>query len=195
MLKNASEALAQPPRRRHEEHEGAIDLAQVKRDLRAQIGSACCHPSFPAQNRTPGTTSCSIGSMLPDLSRSVRRYRTSLPQLPAVREARSERLTQAARRLPIGTQTVVLDELSAAGAILAEAESREADCVVVGTRRPSSWLDEFGSRRVATEVIERAACSVIVLPLDQERPASLALGAEHRDAASASLAGLPPFAS
>ena len=110
----------------------------------------------------------------------------NLSQPFAVHEARSEQLLLAAQQLPIGTQTVVFDELSSAGAILAEAEAREADCVVVGTRPPQSWLDEFSSSRVANQIIERAACSVLVLPLDPGRQASMGQPTAARQPALAS---------
>jgi nucleotide-binding universal stress UspA family protein len=92
------------------------------------------------------------------------------PPLRAARAARSEQLAQAAERLPVDARAVVLDEFSSAGAILAEVAARDADYVVVGTRRRKTWLDEFASGHVANEVIARAPCSVIVLPLDERHP-------------------------
>lgn len=101
------------------------------------------------------------------------------PPLRAVRAARSELLGQAAERLPVDAEVVVLDEFSSAGAILAEAKARDADYVVVGTRRRKTWIDQFASGRVASEVIASAPCSVLVLPLGEKR----SLWASH-----------PPFA-
>lgn len=91
------------------------------------------------------------------------------PPLRAVRGARSELLARAAERLPVEAEAVILDEFSSAGAILAETKARDADYVVVGTRRRKTWLDEFASGRVAGEIIARAPCSVLVLPLDEKR--------------------------
>jgi nucleotide-binding universal stress UspA family protein len=91
------------------------------------------------------------------------------PPLRAVRTAPSELLTQAAKRLPVDAEAVILDEFSSAGAILAETRARDADYVVVGTRRRKTWLDQLVSGHVADEIIARASCSVLVLPLDEKR--------------------------
>jgi nucleotide-binding universal stress UspA family protein len=111
-----------------------------------------------------------VEPVLPSVASTA--WTINLPPLRAVRAARSVQLTQAAERLTVEAQTVVLDEFSSAGAILAETTARDADYVAVGIRRRKTWLDEFASGRVASEVISRAPCSVLVLPLGEQRPRS-----------------------
>jgi nucleotide-binding universal stress UspA family protein len=94
----------------------------------------------------------------------------NLSQPPVVRATRSQELARAVGRFCVAAETVVLDDFSSARAILAEAAAREAGVVVVGTRRHAGWLGKLGRRRVAAQVIERASCSVLVLPLDGRRP-------------------------
>ncbi|MEO8178773.1 MAG: universal stress protein [Deltaproteobacteria bacterium] len=88
----------------------------------------------------------------------------SLPQSEAVYNARSHQLFRATERLPVDTKTIVLDKLNCVDAILGEADAQRADLVVVGTRR-RGWLDGFVTGSVATQVVNRAQRSVLVLPL------------------------------
>lgn len=95
------------------------------------------------------------------------------PRPPLAQASRAEELAAAARGLPIDAETIVLDELSSADAILAEARAHDADIVVVGTRR-RGWLDDLAGS-VAIEVVNRAACTVLVLPLDRPRSPAAAI--------------------
>ncbi|MEO8178763.1 MAG: universal stress protein [Deltaproteobacteria bacterium] len=92
--------------------------------------------------------------------------------LPAdrTRAARAVRLAKATERLAVAATAVVRDELSAAEAILDEAELHDADLVVVGTRH-RGWLDQLLGASVAAQVVNRARRSVLVTPID-EPPAS-----------------------
>lgn len=82
---------------------------------------------------------------------------------------RSGQLTRAAQRLRVETRTIVLHELRSADAILEQAKASDAELVVMGARRRPR-LDGW-SRGVTRRVVDRAACSVLVLPLDA-RPAA-----------------------
>jgi len=95
----------------------------------------------------------------------------SLPQSEVLYQARSSQLASATERLAVDAKAVVLDKLSCVDAILSEAEARRADLVVVGTRR-RGWLDGLVSRSVASQVVNGAERSVLVLPLAERRAAS-----------------------
>jgi nucleotide-binding universal stress UspA family protein len=86
--------------------------------------------------------------------------------LPAdrTRAARAAHLTKATERLAVAATAVVRDEVSAAEAILDEAELHDADLVVVGTRH-RTWIHQLLGESVAAQVINRANRSVLVTPI------------------------------
>ncbi|MEO8181865.1 MAG: universal stress protein [Deltaproteobacteria bacterium] len=83
--------------------------------------------------------------------------------LPAdpTRAARAVQLRSATERLPVQERAVMRDEVSAADAILDEAELNGADLVVVGTLQ-RSWLQRLLSGNVAEQIVNRANCSVLI---------------------------------
>jgi len=99
---------------------------------------------------------------------------------------RSEQLAKVAERLPVKTSAVVLHEFCSADAIVGEAQARDADLVVIGTRH-RNWLDGLCSVSVATQVVNRAQRSVLVLPLEEEASIPVASTRAGRSKAPASL--------
>jgi nucleotide-binding universal stress UspA family protein len=89
-----------------------------------------------------------------------------IPPDEVVIEWTQERLAAAAAGMVACTEPVIRHALDPATAILEEAEARDADLVVVGTRR-RSWFDRSGSGSVATRVVDRCERSVLVLPIGE----------------------------
>lgn len=80
------------------------------------------------------------------------------------RRALAAKLLSASRDLNVDSQPVVRHELNSVAAIVDEASARDADLIVVGARtRRRFGLAMFGS--IASRVVNRAQCSVLVLPL------------------------------
>jgi nucleotide-binding universal stress UspA family protein len=104
-------------------------------------------------------------------------WTTHLPRPQEVLDARNLLLTQAVERFSSQMKGVVREELNSSDAILREAQARDADLVVVGTRR-RSWFDGLGHVSVATQVVDRSAHSVLVLPLDVAVPIRAVLDCE-----------------
>lgn len=86
-------------------------------------------------------------------------------QPAAARSARLAQLTAATAQLPLEAEAMVVGEADATRAILTQAGARDPDCVVVGARR-HSWLEEWALGSVASDVVERAQRSVLVVPID-----------------------------
>lgn len=85
-------------------------------------------------------------------------------------------LELASERLPVSAEPVLGMDVNPADAILHEAQARDADMIVVGTR-PSSWLDRVVMGSVAQQVVNRARRSVLVMPLAHiGRPGAAPLG-------------------
>ncbi len=83
--------------------------------------------------------------------------------------ARGARMAELAAKLPGDAEAVVRQEMNPVDAILGEARERDADLVVVGTRR-RSWFDRMICGSVAAQVVNRAKRSVLVTPLSGARP-------------------------
>lgn len=81
--------------------------------------------------------------------------------LASQRRAELEALT---RSLPVPAEACVSRQVFDDAAIVREALARRADLVVVGLRPRTFWQRLFG-RSVAAQVVERAAPSVLVLPI------------------------------
>jgi nucleotide-binding universal stress UspA family protein len=77
-------------------------------------------------------------------------------------EADCARLAAASAELPVETRSVIRHEMNPADAILDEARARDANLVVVGTRR---WFEHALVGSVAAQVVNRAKRSVLVTPL------------------------------
>jgi nucleotide-binding universal stress UspA family protein len=87
-------------------------------------------------------------------------------------EVQRQRLLRAAHRwLPRG-KVVVTRENDAAHAIVKQATSSGVDTIIVGAR-PRPWLARRMAQTIAAQVVERAACSVLVVPIDGAEPAHL----------------------
>lgn len=83
-------------------------------------------------------------------------------------EERSDLLLHAAGHVTSCDAAVVRHERDPAAAILDEARSREADLIVVGSRR-RRWTGRMIAGNVAERVVARASRSVLVTPLDVVR--------------------------
>jgi nucleotide-binding universal stress UspA family protein len=92
-----------------------------------------------------------------------------IPQPATMLDAPAERLASAVARLPLDAQTVVRSETNPSAAILSEAKVRGADFVVVGTRRRDFW-DRALTGSVSAHIVNRAPCSVLVVPLAGDPP-------------------------
>jgi nucleotide-binding universal stress UspA family protein len=86
----------------------------------------------------------------------------------ALTELKRRRLERVLRQLPGHATPVLADEADPADAILGEAHGRNADLIVVGARPRS--LDAVQPSCVPVRVIDRARCSILVVPLDDEAP-------------------------
>jgi nucleotide-binding universal stress UspA family protein len=78
--------------------------------------------------------------------------------------ARREQLEHALRVVGSPSTAVVADEVDPVDAILAEAQARDVDLVIVGTRRHSWWERLVGSG-VAARVVNGTDRSVLVVPI------------------------------
>jgi len=78
------------------------------------------------------------------------------------------RLRAEAARIHPAAESVVVSRPVTTTAILDVSREREADVVVVGTRG-RSWLSRLAAPSVARRVVERAARSVLVVPVDGPR--------------------------
>lgn len=87
----------------------------------------------------------------------------------SLHDARGARMAELAAKLPGDAEAVVRQEMNPVDAILGEARERDADLVVVGTRR-RSWFDRMICGSVAAQVVNRAKRSVLVTPLSGARP-------------------------
>ena len=128
--------------------------------LAAQLGQQLDAPVVALHNVNP--VSC-VGVAWPMIV---------LPAVPAV-EARSARLSQVWANLSFGASAVIRDEFNPVDAILWEARKRDADLLVVGTRR-RGWFDRLVTGSVAAQVVNRAKRSVLVTPLDDVGPLAVA---------------------
>ena len=84
-----------------------------------------------------------------------------------------ERLTSASLESNLGSKPVVHYELNPVAAIVGQARSCDADLVVVGART-QRWFDRPAFGSVASQVVNRAHCSVLVTPLRAGEPESRA---------------------
>lgn len=82
---------------------------------------------------------------------------------------RAEYLAEASRQLPTVTTPVLRSDIDPVQSILAEAEARHADVVVVGTHY-RSWWQRVLSGSVANRVVARAKHSVLVTPIASAPP-------------------------
>lgn len=82
----------------------------------------------------------------------------------AVASERRDTLAAAVASLEVSAEVVVANERSDDEAIVHAASARQADLVVVGTRRPS-LLRRLFRGELAAHVVQRALRSVLVLPL------------------------------
>lgn len=83
-----------------------------------------------------------------------------------VQQGLSARLAHVSNQLNLESEPVTRHELHPATAILREAVRRDADLVMVGVRA-RWWLNRPMLGCVASQVVNRAKCSVLVLPLAQ----------------------------
>jgi len=90
---------------------------------------------------------------------------TGLENTARLRAARWERLTAAAAELPVDVNTVMVDQVGSARAILDQTRRIDPDWVVVGTRQ-RSWFERLASTSISGQVVERAGASVLVVPLE-----------------------------
>lgn len=75
-----------------------------------------------------------------------------------------EQLSEAAERMAPRAESVLSEGVSVTDGILAEAQLRRADVVVVGVRR-ASWRARNHGKSVASTVVEKAQRSVLVTPI------------------------------
>lgn len=91
-----------------------------------------------------------------------------LAPAPAVGAAPSVRLDRVSERLA-PSLTILTNELNAVDAIIERARYQHARAIVVGTRS-RSWFERLIEPSVAAAVVDRAECSVLILPCSQLRP-------------------------
>jgi universal stress protein E len=114
-------------------------------------------PMVAVHNLTPVTVPAG-----PDMPMPV-----ALPVQREVAQSRMQRLIEAARALGVDAETVLASQVDPAEVILGEARARDADMIVVGTRR-RGWLERLTGRSVAARVLDQARRSVLVTPLRVE---------------------------
>jgi nucleotide-binding universal stress UspA family protein len=93
----------------------------------------------------------------------------SLPQHSTQHRLRT--LDQAASALRSGAQTVVTRRCDPVDAILREAHIRDADLIVIGTRR-RAWWRRLTGQGVTARLVNRAGRSVLIVPLTEPDPKS-----------------------
>lgn len=100
-----------------------------------------------------------LSAMETVLSEPRRRVRTLL-------EIERDRLHHAVRELPGSATPVMAEEVDPVEAILREARGGGVDLVAVGARR-ENWWARWIRRSVTVRVVERAPCSVLVVPMPE----------------------------
>jgi nucleotide-binding universal stress UspA family protein len=86
----------------------------------------------------------------------------SVPQQST--QNRRQSLDQATNALQTGAQTVVTQLRDPVDAILREANTHDADLIVIGTRRPAWWRRLTGDG-VTARLVQRTGRSVLIVPL------------------------------
>lgn len=113
-------------------------------------------PLVALHNLRPISVLNAVDLVLSSPTRSVRTFA----------DLQQGRLEQAVRILPGHAVPRLADEADPVEAILREADRADVDLIAVGTR-PHRWLGRLWRRRVPVRVIDRARCSVLVVPIEE----------------------------